>query len=78
MLRPSNMSQDALSTVSLLLMLLLRSFIHKPIFKCFIHTLRDINPTLAKQVCVRHRRQPTKRYLYSKFTSNRVVLEEQR
>jgi len=41
---------DALSTVSLLLMLLLRSFIHKPIFKCFIHTLRDINPTLAKQV----------------------------
>lgn len=42
--------QDALSTVSLLLMLMLRSFIHKPIFKCFIHTLRDTNPRLAQQV----------------------------
>lgn len=44
------MVQDALSTVSLLLMLMLRSFIHKPIFKCFIHTLRDTNPRLAQQV----------------------------
>ncbi len=46
--------QDALSTVSLLLMLLLRSFIHKPIFKCFIHTLRDTNPSLAQLVRGEH------------------------
>lgn len=41
---------DVLSSVALLLMLMLRSFLHKPIFKCFIHTLRDINPGLARQV----------------------------
>lgn len=41
---------DVLSSVALLLMLLLRSFLHKPIFKCFIHTLRDLNPGLAQQV----------------------------
>ena len=41
---------DLVSSAALLLMLLLRSWLHKPIYKCFIHTLRDINPPLAHQV----------------------------
>jgi hypothetical protein len=41
---------DLVASTALLLMLLLRSWLHKPIFKCFIHTLRDVNPALAQQI----------------------------
>jgi hypothetical protein len=41
---------DMVASTSLLLMLGLRKWLHKPIFKCFIHTLRDVNPPLAQQI----------------------------
>lgn len=60
-----------IANVALLLMLLLRSFLRKPIFKCFIHTMRDTDPRLAQQIesgtpLPKHQRMPTQQQPQSK------------
>lgn len=41
---------DAVAFAPLVTMLIVRSFVRKPMYKCFIHMLREVNPQAAKQI----------------------------
>lgn len=65
--------EDVLSSIALLIMLMLRSFLHKPLYKCFIHTLRDVNPSLAQKVEAAPVLAPT-----ASKTANSIQQQQQR
>ncbi|DBA86033.1 TPA: hypothetical protein ACH3X1_005561 [Trebouxia sp. C0004] len=41
---------DAVASAPMVIMLVVRSFVRKPLYKCFIHMLREVNPQTARVI----------------------------
>ncbi|KAA6424248.1 MAG: hypothetical protein FRX49_05460 [Trebouxia sp. A1-2] len=41
---------DAVASAPMVIMLVVRSFVRKPLYKCFIHMLREVNPQTAQVI----------------------------
>ncbi|KAK9798600.1 hypothetical protein WJX73_006804 [Symbiochloris irregularis] len=67
---------EATSLVPLLSVLVLRSVIRKPLYKCFVHVLREVNPEMAQSIentpRIRHPNQKKHMRQWRQFATNYV------
>lgn len=68
----SNWLFEATALVPLLCVLVLRAVIRKPLFKCFIHTLREVNPAAAHAIDSQPRIQNPRKKTWRQWVTSYV------